>query len=100
MAIGAVDKATSACYDPWREQQTATAPEEGAMLTTVRGWVRRDGHLDLEEGRVPDHDTPVLVTFLEDEVQRESAELSGLGDYADTLADYEERLARGEIQWK
>jgi hypothetical protein len=70
------------------------------MLTTVRGWVRRDGRLDLEEGKVPDHDMPVLVTFLEDEVQRESAELSEIGDYADTLSDYEERLARGEIQWK
>jgi len=70
------------------------------MLTTVRGWVRRDGHLDLEDGRVPDHDTPVLVTFLEDEAEREGAELSDVGDYADALSDYEARLARGEIQWK
>jgi len=35
-----------------------------------------------------------------DEVERESAQLSDVGDYADALADYEERLARGEIQWE
>jgi hypothetical protein len=56
--------------------------------------------LDLEGGRMPDHDTPVLVTFLEDELEREGVQLGDVGDYADTLSDYEERLARGEIQWK
>jgi len=70
------------------------------MLTTVRGWIRPGGHVDFEDGRVPDHDAPVLVTFLEDEPQSESAELSEVGDYGATLADYEDRLARGEIQWK
>jgi hypothetical protein len=64
------------------------------MLTTVRGWMRRDGRVDLEDGPLPDHDTPILVTFLEDDFDGESAALSDLGDYAETLADYEERLAR------
>jgi len=75
-------------------------PEEKVMLTTVRGWMRRDGRVELEDGRAPDHDTPVLVTFLEDDFEGESARLSALGDYAGTLSDYEERLARGEIKWK
>ncbi len=30
----------------------------------------------------------------------EEAMLSKLGDYLDQLTDYEERLARGEIQWQ
>lgn len=69
------------------------------MLKTVRGWIRRDGRLDLEDGGAPDHDTPVLVTFLEDEGEADTARLAEIGDYADTLAEYEDRLARGEIRW-
>ncbi len=30
----------------------------------------------------------------------EEATLSELGDYLDQLTNYEERLARGEIQWQ
>lgn len=30
----------------------------------------------------------------------EGEALSELGDYLDQLTDYEERLARGEIQWQ
>ena len=37
-----------------------------------------------------------MVTILEDE----QALLTELGDYLEQLTDYEERLARGEIQWQ
>ncbi len=39
----------------------------------------------------------VMVTILE---SGEEEALSELGDYLDRLTDYEERLARGEIQWQ
>jgi len=69
------------------------------MLRTFRGWIRKDGRVELEEDRIPDHDAPVLVTFLEDDFEGERARLTALGDYASDLSDYEDRLARGEVEW-
>jgi hypothetical protein len=37
---------------------------------------------------------------LSDQAGDEEVTLSELGDYLNQLTDYEERLARGEIQWQ
>jgi hypothetical protein len=54
-----------------------------------------DGKLALPAAELPDRPVRVMVTFLE---ANENAALAEPGDYLDRLTDYEERLARGEIQ--
>jgi hypothetical protein len=64
---------------------------------TVEGILQPDGKLALPAGELPSHPVRVMVTILE---ENEAAVLTDVGDYLDQLADYEERLARGEIQWQ
>ena len=64
---------------------------------TMRGMLYPDGKLALPSDEIPDHPVAVMVTLLE---QDEETSLSKLGDYHEMLTDYEERLARGEIQWQ
>jgi len=64
---------------------------------TLEGVLHPSGRLTLPLDQLPDHSGRVLVTLLED---REEAALVEPGDYLDRLTDYEERLARGEIQWQ
>lgn len=63
---------------------------------TVQGILSPDGKLTLSNESLPDHPVPVMVTLLE----HDDESLSDLGDYQPQLADYEDRLARGEIQWQ
>jgi hypothetical protein len=51
----------------------------------------------LPAAELPDHPVRVMVTFLE---MDEQGFLTETGDYLAQLTDYEERLARGEIQWQ
>ena len=64
---------------------------------TLEGVLHPDGKVTLPAAEVPDHPVRVMVTILE---SGDEAALSEPGDYLETLSDYEERLARGEIRWQ
>jgi hypothetical protein len=64
---------------------------------TLEGVLHPDGRVALSPDELPDHPVRVMVTLLED---GEETALSAMGDYLDQLTDYEERLARGEVQWQ
>jgi hypothetical protein len=71
--------------------------EETMTQKTLVGILYPDGRLMLPEGELPNHPVRVAVTIEEDHPE---AGLADLGDYLEQLTDYEERLARGEIQWQ
>ena len=56
-----------------------------------------DGRVTLPDEAVPTKSVRVLITILEDD---QEAALTAIGDYAECLSDYEQRLARGEIRWQ
>jgi len=64
---------------------------------TVEGVSHPDGRLDLPRDEAPDRPMRVMVTIHE---EAEESTLLDLGDYLEQLEEYEERLARGEIQWR
>jgi hypothetical protein len=64
---------------------------------TVESILQPDGRLTLPPSELPSRPVRVMVTVLEPD---DDARLSELGDYHASLTDYEERLARGEIQWR
>jgi hypothetical protein len=64
---------------------------------TVESVLQPDGRLTLPASELPARPVRVMVTVLEAD---EDARLTELGDYNAALTDYEERLARGEIQWQ
>ena len=64
---------------------------------TVETVLQPDGRLSLPASELPARPVRVMVTVLEAD---EDARLAELGDYHTALTDYEERLARGEIQWQ
>ena len=64
---------------------------------TIEGILRPDGMLQLPASELPDKPVRVMVTLLEDDAE---ASLAELGDYSNQLSEYEEKLARGEIQWQ
>lgn len=64
---------------------------------TVEGILQPDGILKLPASELPIKAVRVMVTLLEEDVDGALAEI---GDFATQLSDYEERLARGEIQWQ
>ena len=64
---------------------------------TLSGVLHPDGRVSLPTEEMPDHSVRVMVTLLE---ATEDHSLLELGDYSEKLAEYEERLARGEIQWQ
>jgi hypothetical protein len=67
------------------------------IYKTVEGVLHPDGTITLPREELPNHDVNVMITILE---RGEEALLSEPGDYLNQLTDYEERLARGEIQWQ
>jgi hypothetical protein len=69
----------------------------GMAYKTLEGILQPDGRLALPREDLPSHPVRVMVTILE---ESEATELTDVGDYFDQLVDYEERLARGEIQWR
>ena len=64
---------------------------------TLEGVLHPDGKVTLPAAELPDRPVRVMVTILEPE---DEGALSEPGDYLETLTDYEERLARGEIRWQ
>jgi len=64
---------------------------------TVQGVLHPNGTLSLTAADLPNHPVSVMVTIMESD---EAETPVDLGDYLTTLTDYEERLARGEIQWQ
>jgi hypothetical protein len=67
------------------------------IYKTLEGVLNPDGRVVLPPDELPEHPVRVMVTILEG---GEEAALADLGDYLDQLTDYEERLARGEVQWQ
>jgi hypothetical protein len=67
------------------------------VYRTVEGILRPDGTLTLASGELPSQPVRVMITLLEEDTEHELAQP---GDYLAQLNDYEERLARGEIQWQ
>jgi hypothetical protein len=67
------------------------------IYKTLEGVLNPDGRVTLPPEELPVHPVRVMVTILE---SGEEQALSELGDYLDQLTDYEDRLARGEIQWR
>ena len=67
------------------------------VYKTLQGVLNPDGRVVLPPDELPKHPVRVMVTILEG---GEQSALSEVGDYLDQLTDYEERLARGEIQWQ
>ena len=71
------------------------------MYRTLRGVLYQDGKIELpEEKEVLEHPVKVMVTILGENFQKETETLSGMGDYLKQLTSYEEKLAKGNIQWK
>jgi hypothetical protein len=64
---------------------------------TLEGVLHPDGTVALPAAELPDRPVRVMVTILETD---DEAALVEPGDYLERLTDYEERLARGEIQWQ
>jgi hypothetical protein len=64
---------------------------------TLEGVLHPDGKVTLSPAELPGHPVRVMVTILEPD---EETALADMGDYLEKLTDYEERLARGEIQWQ
>ena len=64
---------------------------------TLETTLQPDGRLSLPESELPARPVRVLVTVLDADEEAQRAEL---GDYNAALTDYEDRLARGEIQWQ
>ena len=63
---------------------------------TLHGVLHPDGTLTVSNDHLPDHPVSVVVTLLD----KDDESLAEIGDYQQTLADYEERLVRGEILWQ
>ncbi len=67
------------------------------VYRTMEGILRPDGTVTLSPGELPSQPVRVLLTILEPD---ENVLLGEPGDYLAQLNDYEERLARGNIQWQ
>ena len=65
------------------------------IYRTLEGVLHPDGRLTLPAQEMPQRPVHVMVTLL---TEPEDDALAEIGDYAAQLEDYEERLARGEIQ--
>lgn len=71
--------------------------EKTMVYKTLLGTLHPDGRVSLPAEELPSHPVRVMVTIVE---EAEEAKLAEPGDYLHQLVDYEERLARGEIQWR
>ena len=74
-----------------------TAEVKPMTTRTIEAILYPDGRVSLPLDQLPAHPVRVQLTILE------AAEEDGLtepGDYLDRLSEYEEKLARGEIQWQ
>ena len=63
---------------------------------TLETVLHPDSHLALPLAELPQRPIRVMVTMMEDD---EAETLADIGDYDETLTNYEELLAQGAIQW-
>lgn len=63
---------------------------------TLESVLHPDSHLTLPASELPSRPVRVMVTIME---SHEEDSLAELGDYSETLADYEGLLEQGAIQW-
>ena len=63
---------------------------------TLETVLHPDSHLALPLAELPQRPIRVMVTMMEDD---EPETLADIGDYDETLTNYEELLAQGAIQW-
>ena len=63
---------------------------------TLETILHPDSHLALPLAELPQRPIRVMVTMMEDD---EAETLADIGDYDETLTNYEELLAQGAIQW-
>ena len=63
---------------------------------TLESVLHPDSHLALPLAELPQRPIRVMVTMMEDD---EAETLADIGDYDETLTNYEELLAQGAIQW-
>ena len=64
---------------------------------TVEAVLQPDGRVSMPASELPSQPVRVMVTVMQADADTSLAEL---GDYHAALTDYEDRLARGEIQWQ
>jgi len=64
---------------------------------TLESVLQPDGKLSLSKSELPSRPVRVMVTVLDGD---EDTNLLDMGGYSASLLDYEERLARGEVQWQ
>ena len=69
------------------------------MLKTVKGIIRPNGKIDLDDFEIPQFPIRVIVTILDEDLSKES-KLSEVGNYLEQLENYEESLVKGQVQWK
>jgi len=69
------------------------------MLKTVKGIIRPNGKIDLDDFEIPQFPIRVIVTILDENLSKER-KLSEVGDYLKQLENYEKALAKGQVQWK
>ncbi|OHB74398.1 MAG: hypothetical protein A2W17_03915 [Planctomycetes bacterium RBG_16_41_13] len=69
------------------------------MLKTVKGIMKPDGKIDLDNFELPRFPVRVMVTILDKDVLYDE-KLREIGDYLAKLEDYEDQLSQGLIQWK
>jgi hypothetical protein len=67
------------------------------IYKTLDGVLNPDGRVTLPPDELPERPVRVMVTILD---SSEDQALWEPGDYLDQLTNYEDRLARGEIQWR
>ena len=66
---------------------------------TLDSVLHPDSHLTLPASELPLRPIRVMVTIREDDDVDETDTLADLGDYDESLSDYEKLLAEGAIQW-
>ena len=63
---------------------------------TLESVLHPDSHLTLPASELPSRPVRVMVTIMESD---DTDSLVEIGDYSETLSDYEDLLAQGAIQW-
>ena len=69
------------------------------IVDSTKGIIRPNGKIDLDDFEIPQFPIRVIVTILDEDLSKES-NLSEVGDYLEQLENYEEALAKGQVQWK
>lgn len=69
------------------------------MFTSIKGIMKPDGKIELDDFEIPQVTVKVMVTILEEKTDEEK-QLSEVGNYLEELESYEEALVNGNVKWK